>query len=214
MPPKLAVLSDFDGTITRTDVAESILEEFAPSTWWEIEELHRARKIGTREAMARQFALLRAKRADLIQFVDRHVVLDETFRNFVSFCADRGFVLEIVSEGLDFYVTHLLEKWDLQVPVRTNRAIFEEGRIRIEYPWADATCMLCGACKLLRLFELRAQGHRLAYVGDGNSDLCPAVEADLLFAKGELARLCQEEEIPFVPFDRFSDVQRHLEALA
>ena len=212
MPPKLAVLCDFDGTITRTDVAEAILEEFAPPGWWDIEELHRARKIGTREAMSRQFALLRARRSELIEFVDRHAVLDETFHSFVTFCAGRGFVLEIVSEGLDFYVHHLLERWGLKVPVRTNRAIFDEGRVRIEYPWADATCTLCGTCKLLRLFELRTLGHRLAYVGDGNSDLCPAVEADLVFAKGELARLCDEEEIPFIPFDRFTDVQRHLEA--
>lgn len=211
MPSKLAILSDFDGTITRTDVAESILEEFARPEWWEIEEQHRARTIGTREAMARQFALLRAKRSDLIEFVERHASLDETFRTFAAFCEARGFVLEIVSEGLDFYVNHLLENWGLRIPVRTNRAIFEEGHVRIEYPWADATCTLCGTCKLLRLFELRAHGHRLAYVGDGNSDLCPAVEADLVFAKGELARLCDEEEIPYVPFERFSDVQRHLE---
>jgi 2-hydroxy-3-keto-5-methylthiopentenyl-1-phosphate phosphatase len=212
MPTKLAVLTDFDGTITRTDVAEAILEEFAPRTWWEIEEQHRARAIGTREALARQFALLRVKQADLIRFVDTHVDLDESFRDFAAFCGGRGIPLEIVSEGLDFYVRHLLHKWGLAVPVRTNRAVFEEGRVRIEYPWADATCTLCGTCKLLRLFELRVQGHRVAYVGDGHSDLCPAIEADLLFAKAELARLCDEEEIAYVPFDRFADVQRNLVA--
>jgi 2-hydroxy-3-keto-5-methylthiopentenyl-1-phosphate phosphatase len=210
MPTNLAVLTDFDGTITRTDVAEALLEEFAPPTWWEIEEQHRARTIGTRETLARQFALLRVKQADLIRFVDTHVDLDESFRDFATFCSGRGIPLEIVSEGLDFYVRHLLQKWGLAVPVRTNRATFEEGRVRIEYPWADATCTLCGTCKLLRLFELRTQGHRVAYVGDGHSDLCPAIEADVLFAKGELARLCDEEDITYVSFDRFADVQRNL----
>ncbi|TMA07830.1 MAG: phosphoserine phosphatase, partial [Methanobacteriota archaeon] len=97
---------------------------------------------------------------------------------------------EIVSEGLDFYVRHLMRKWDLPLPLRTNHAVFEEGRIRIEYPWADATCTLCGTCKLLRLFQLRTEGFRMAYVGDGHSDLCPAVEADVVFAKRELADLC------------------------
>lgn len=210
MPAKRAVLTDFDGTITRTDVAEAILEEFASAEWWEIEELHRARKIGTRETMVRQFALLRGRQQDLLDFVDRTVVIDETFQDFVAFCAERGIQLEIVSEGLDFYVRHLLRKWSIDVPVRTNRTIFDGGRIRIEYPWADATCNLCGTCKLLRLFQLRTQGFRTAYVGDGHSDLCPAVEADIVFAKGELASLCAEEEIDFIPFDRFSDVQREL----
>lgn len=211
MVAKRAVLTDFDGTITRTDVAEAILEEFAPPEWWEIEEQHRSRKIGTREAMVRQFALVRARESDLVSFVDRTVTMDDTFRDFVSFCKDHGFVLEIVSEGLDLYVRHLLRKWQIEVPVRTNRAIIEDGRVRIEYPWADATCTLCGTCKLLRLFQLRTQGYRMAYVGDGHSDLCPAVEADLVFAKGELASLCRIEGIEFIPFGDFADVQRGLE---
>ena len=211
MEAKRAVLTDFDGTVTRTDVAVGILEEFAPSEWWEIEELHRARKIGTRETMVRQFALVRARETDLLRFVDRTVTMDQTFREFVAFCRSRGYVLEIVSEGLDLYVRYLLRKWDIEVPVRTNHAVTEDGHVRIEYPWADATCTLCGTCKLLRLFELRANGYRTAYVGDGHSDLCPAIEADLVFAKAELASLCREEEIEFVPFDDFSDVQRGLE---
>ena len=210
MPEKWAVLSDFDGTITRTDVAEAILDRFAPPEWREIEELYRARKIGTRESMVRQFALVRARKEELLQFVDREAVIDETFREFADFFKRRGFVLEIVSEGLDFYVRHLLRKWDVHVPVRTNHVVFEEDRLRIEYPWADATCTLCGTCKLLRVFELRAQGYRTAYVGNGHSDLCPAIEADLVFAKAELADLCRMEEIDFIQFDRFSEVQREL----
>jgi 2-hydroxy-3-keto-5-methylthiopentenyl-1-phosphate phosphatase len=211
MVAKRAVLTDFDGTITRTDVAVGILEEFAPAEWWGIEELHRARKIGTRETMVRQFALVRARETDLLRFVDRTVTMDETFRDFAAFCRNRGYVLEIVSEGLDLYVRYLLRKWDIEVPVRTNHAVMEDGHVRIEYPWADATCTLCGTCKLLRLFELRANGYRTAYVGDGHSDLCPAIEADLVFAKAELASLCREEEIEYVPFNDFSDVQRGLE---
>jgi len=212
VPRKRAVLTDFDGTITRTDVAEAILDEFAPETWREIEDLYRDRKIGTRESMARQFALVRAREEDLLRFVDRTALIDETFRDFVAFCKSRGIILEIVSEGLDFYVRHLLRKWEIDIPVRTNHATFEEGRARIEYPWADATCTLCGTCKLLRLFQLRAVGYRTAYVGNGHSDLCPAIEADLVFAKAELAELCRTEDIDFIPFDRFADVQRSLGA--
>jgi len=208
---KRAVLTDFDGTVTRTDVAEDILEEFAPPEWWDIEEEHRARKIGTRETMARQFALVRAKEADVLRFVDEHARLDETFPAFVGYCRSRDIRLEIVSEGLDVYLHPLLRKWRIDVPVRTNRALFEEGRVTISYPYADLTCNLCGTCKLLRLFELRTQGYRVAYVGDGHSDLCPAVEADLVFAKKELADLCREEAIEFIPFDTFADVQREMD---
>ncbi len=208
---KRAVLTDFDGTVTRTDVAEDILQEFAPPEWWDIEELHRARKIGTRETMVRQFALVHATEEEMLRFVDRHVQLDETFPAFVASCRDRGIPLEVVSEGLDFYLHHLLRKWRIEVPVRTNRTSFEGRDVRIAYPYADPTCNLCGTCKLRRLFELRVAGYHVAYVGDGHSDLCPAVEADMVFAKKELADLCREEAIDFIPFDTFADVQRELE---
>src|SRR2546430_5950486 len=104
MPAKRAVLSDFDGTIARVDVAEAILDEFAPSQWREIEELYRARKIETRESMARQFAVVPARREALLQFVDRTAAIDQTVREFVKFCQAQGVILEIVSDGLDFSV--------------------------------------------------------------------------------------------------------------
>src|SRR5438093_12507006 len=103
MPAKRAVLSDFDGTITRVDVAEAILDEFAPSQWREIEELYRARKIGTRESMARQFAWVRARREELLQFVDRTAAIDETLRELVKSCQARGLIFEIAREALVFY---------------------------------------------------------------------------------------------------------------
>lgn len=208
---KRAVLTDFDGTVTRTDVAEDLLREFAPPKWWDVEELHRARKIGTRETMVRQFALVHASQEEMIRFVDAHVELDETFPPFVAWCRRRRIPLEIVSEGLDFYLAHLLDRWGIDVPVRTNHATAVEGRVRITYPYADPTCDLCGTCKLRRLFDLRVAGHRVVYVGDGHSDLCPAVEADEVFAKKELADLCREEAIDFFPFDTFADVQREMD---
>ncbi len=207
---KRAVLTDFDGTITRTDVAEDILREFAPPDWWDIEELHRARKIGTREAMVRQFGLVHASEAEMLRFVDAHVELDDTFPSFVAACRARGIPVEIVSEGLDFYLHHLLRKWHIDVPARTNRTRFEGGAVQIAYPYADPTCNLCGTCKLRRLFEMRVAGYQVVYVGDGHSDLCPAIEADILFAKEELAALCGQEAIDFIPFDTFADVQREM----
>ena len=207
---RVAVLSDFDGTITRTDVAEAILARFAPPEWWEIEELHRARRLGTRETMARQFALLRGDPSPWIDFVHREARMDPAFPSFLRFCREHGFPLEIVSEGLDFYVYDLMKMWGLDVPVRTNRAVFDGGPVRIEYPFAEPGCILCGTCKLRRLFELRVAGHRVVYIGDGDSDLCPAVEADVVFAKERLAELCDSEAIPYHPFGTFADVEREM----
>lgn len=208
---KRAVLTDFDGTVSRTDVAEDLLDAFAPPTWRDIEEEHRARKIGTRETIIRQFALVHASREEMLKFVDERVEPDPAFPAFVAYCRRRDVPLEIVSEGLDFYLEHLLKKWGISVPVRTNHASFQEREIRMSYPYADPTCDLCGTCKLRRVFDFRVQGYQVIYVGDGHSDLCPAIEADVLFAKKELAELCREERLDFIPFDTFSDVQREMD---
>src|SRR3990172_5357905 len=119
---RVGVLSDFDGTITRTDIAEAILARFAPPEWWELEGLHRARRLGTRETMARQVALLQGGPGPWIDFVRREARMDPAFPAFLHFCRERGFPLEVVSEGLDFYVHDLMKIWGLDVPVRTNRA--------------------------------------------------------------------------------------------
>ena len=106
-----------------------------------------------------------------------------------------------MSEGLDFYLHELIKQWGLDVPVRTNRAMFEGRRIRIEYPFADPSCTLCGTCKLDRVFELRVGGHRVVYIGDGYSDRCGALAADRVFARRGLATYLDEQGVPYEPFD-------------
>src|SRR5207245_10092849 len=95
MTAKRAVLSDFDGTITRVDVGEAILEEFAPSQWREIEELYRARKIGTRDSLGLQLALVRAVRQGLVQFVGPVAVIGGRWREFVEFWEGLGVVAQV-----------------------------------------------------------------------------------------------------------------------
>ena len=203
-----AVVSDFDGTITKADVAELLLQEFTGDTWREIEARHA--EIGTRETLRQQFALVRASKAEVLAAAERLAELDPTFPPFLAFCHEHGLPLEIVSEGFDSYLGHLLARWGLDVPYRTNAATFRRNRIELSHPYADPTCTLCGTCKMGRVLQLRAQGYRVAYVGNGISDICPALEADLVFAKNDLAALCRTHGRAYVPFHDFADVQRGL----
>ena len=204
------VVTDFDGTITRRDVAELLLQEFTGDAWLEIERLHPT--IGTRETLVREFDLVRATRAQLLAAADRLAEMDPAFPVFLGYCRENDIGVEIVSEGFDAYLEHLLRRWGLGVPFRTNRASFEDGRVRLAFPYGDPTCTLCGTCKMGRVLQLRELGYRVAYVGNGISDLCPALEADLVFAKDELARLCREHGREHVTFRDFRDVQRGVDA--
>jgi len=202
------VVSDFDGTVTTEDVAEILLNHFTGDAWMVIEDEFRAERIGVREAMRRQFALLREPREAMLEVVDAQARLDPEFPGFLEEARSRGVAVEIVSEGLDFYIDHLLRKWRLDVAFRTNHAAWDGGTLRIEYPFADATCTLCGTCKMGRVLQLRAAGKRVAYVGDGHSDLCAALEADRVFAKGTLRALCEREGLDYTAFEHYGHVRR------
>ena len=202
------VVADFDGTVTREDVMVILLNHFTGDRWHAIEEDLDAERIGTREAVRREFELIDAPREAMLEVAEREAEMDPGFPSFAAFLQGRGIGLEIMSEGLDFYVEHLLRKWGVDVPLRTNRAVWEDGALGIEYPYADNTCTLCGTCKMRRVLQLKAAGKDVAYVGDGHSDLCPAVESHAVFAKGHLARLCDREEIPYERYETFADVER------
>jgi len=203
-----AVVTDFDGTITKRDVAELLLQEFTGDAWREIEALHP--KIGTRETLTRQFALVRATRDRLVAAAERLAEIDPTFPPFVEYCRQNTVPVEIVSEGFDAYLLPLLRKWGLDLPYRTNGVTFYGEGLVLTFPYADATCSLCGTCKMGRVLQLRALGYRVAFVGNGISDICPALEADLVFAKDDLARLCREHGRDHIVVRDFADVQRGL----
>jgi 2,3-diketo-5-methylthio-1-phosphopentane phosphatase len=203
-------VSDFDGTITEKDVANLILDKYAYPQWLEIEKEYKARKIGTREAINREFALVKASREELTAFVDEAASLDPHFKEFLGFLGDTGEKLEIVSEGLDFYIRFLLKKWGLDLPLRTNRTSFKGRMMNIAYPHRDPRCSLCGTCKMGRVLELRGKGYEVVYFGNGYSDICPALEADKVFAKGQLTVLCEEEDREFMPFNDFGDVVKEV----
>jgi 2-hydroxy-3-keto-5-methylthiopentenyl-1-phosphate phosphatase len=51
---------------------------------------------------------------------------------------------------------------------------------------------------------------RLAFIGDGYSDICAVTQADLLIAKKDLALYCSERGIAYTPFDNFTEVAQIL----
>ena len=89
------------------------------------------------------------------------------------------------------------------------------GPYHIGFNPALGDCPRCGPaqCKAGLLRALRRPGDVVVVFGDGDSDVCPAREADLTFARGWLAERCAAEGLPWRPLD-FHDALRALPALA
>src|SRR5256714_15170402 len=97
------VFLDFDGTITRHDVVDVILETYADERWIEIERQWRAGRIGSRDCLRAQMALVRATRRELDPLVDS-VEGGFGLAPLLEACARRRLAVDIVSHGFDYRI--------------------------------------------------------------------------------------------------------------
>ena len=201
---KCQVLVDFDGTIATVDTTDRLLERFADTGWQDIEDEWKAGRIGSRECMVRQIALLRATPDELDQFV-AGIEIDPAFPAFVALCRSRGLSVTVVSDGLDRTVGAVLARHGLDLPYRANQLEWLGGdRWRLLFPHGRADCRsLAGNCKCQ--FASAPPGTVRVVVGDGRSDFCVAGQAELVLAKSALARHAAETGLTHFPFQSFAE---------
>ncbi len=195
---------DFDGTITKNDVCETMVKRFASEGWYEINLLWEQRKISTEECANRTFELFQANLGDLNTLLDT-VVIDDYFKDFVRYCRLNGYPIYILSDGYDYIIDYILKKENLDIKYYANGLIYNDG-FTISCPHHNADCGLCGTCKRTLLAKLSPKGYQSYYIGDGVSDLCPANKSDIVFAKGRLLEYCQQKNIDVYPFNDFGDI--------
>ena len=63
------------------------------------------------------------------------------------------------------------------------------------------------------MLNVSADDDIIVYVGDGYSDRCPIRYADFVFAKRQLIKHCQEQNITYFEFNNFGDVQVKMEKI-
>lgn len=214
----IRVYCDFDGTVCTTDVGEHFFRHFLGKNVEPLVEQFLQNKISGKELLERECTLLPPlEQHDVTRFAEQFS-LDPFFPTFVEFCREREIPIVILSDGLDVYITALLERAGLgNIPVFANRALFirENGnsRLHVEFPYTDEECRECGNCKRNHILTRSADEDYLVYVGDGYSDRCPVEYVDFVFAKRHLIPFCQQKNITYFEFRDFSDVQRKLEQL-
>lgn len=212
---RLAILVDFDETAAEQNVAELLLTAFCRGDWRSLREAFRAGRITLREYQERAFASVPFPQKAMAQFVQDHASLRPGFVELARFCHAHHIPISIVTNGLEFYVKALLERYALTplVEVYAVQAEFTPQGPLYTYPWATPYCWEWGNCKCLVLDHFRQKGYRIAYVGDSQaSDLCPAARADLLFAHRSLLDYCRRAGIPTYAMRDFTDVLQVVKA--
>lgn len=209
------VQCDFDGTISIEDVTDSLLQTFGLDGWQALEAAWERGEIGSRECMKGQVALLDMSEAQLVEHLDG-LAIDPHFASFVKWAQQRGIAVQVISDGLDRAIHHVLARNGLGgLPVLANR-LQQVGkrRWRLSSPHADRRCVRAsGNCKCARAAEQQARARKVLYIGDGASDFCVSGRVEQVLAKSSLIGHCQMNGIAHWPFKDFSEACALLEAL-
>jgi 2,3-diketo-5-methylthio-1-phosphopentane phosphatase len=205
----VSFIVDFDGTISQDDVTDLLIRRFAPEPEWrEMDERYDAGLEGSRDLTIWDLEKVPDDPALLLELAAR-IPLDRGMVDLVAVANGHGAAVEVVSDGMGFYVGPALERLGLgDVPIATNEARFGEPDAvpRVAFPYGHPNCFVCGTCKRERVRMHQGAGRAVVLVGDGMSDRFGAAHADVVFAKRYLARICDAEGWRYEPWERLSDV--------
>ena len=205
-PRKLAVLCDFDGTITVGQVLDILYNNFADPCCNELIQRWVRGEISTVEEIEGCFATMKANQAEMEAALDREAQLDPAFPDLVQFCRQRGYPLAIVSDGLQWYIEYVLNKFGFAgLPVYANQIEFLPDGFRITMPWYDPETPKRGVSKPAILRRYKKEGYAIVFIGDGLSDIEAVPFADIVFAHQTLWEYCQENGFPAIKIRGLAD---------
>ena len=212
---KPVVFLDFDGTISRRDVTDAILAAFAGPEWLQVEQDWQAGRIGSRECLAKQMALVDASAPQIDELIDG-IEIDPGLVALFEACAADAVPLHIISEGFDYCIRRVLLRPSLYLTqylrsVQIVSAHVEPKGRRWQASFPSAPCAHgCGTCKPATMDRLKPPGAPIVFVGDGLSDRHAAGHADVVFAKDRLAAFCEQQTIAYTSYDTLATVARWL----
>lgn len=202
----VAVLCDFDGTIVLRDTTAALYGRFGTEGCRELNQRWQRREIGTMEEMLGCFSTMKASQKQL-ETVLATIPVDAAFSTFLEFCSGHGYDFAILSDGLVWVIEYILGRQGVHdLTVYANELHFERKGLRVSFPWHDPAAPMRGVSKPNIIRRYQAEGYKVVYIGDGPTDLEVVGVADVLCARDQLWRYCQERGIAAVGFTDLADL--------
>jgi len=200
------VFLDFDNTITSLDVLDAVIGKFSVDQKWMVyEEAWKEGKIGSRQCLEAQLRSVRVTRAELVKYV-RQIPLDPFALRLFKTLRRQHIPFIIVSDSFTVIIRTILRYHGIhQAKVFANELGFKKDRLIPSFPYHSKDCRRrCAHCKKIHVLEHKDK--TTIYVGDGLSDVCPALEADIVFAKDSLASHLEAERKFHTAFCDLGDI--------
>jgi 2,3-diketo-5-methylthio-1-phosphopentane phosphatase len=208
MTQAIKIFCDFDGTITTKDVGEHMFLKFGDSEKaYSIFQRWVKKEIDSAQEWRELLELVKDLTPEKFNLFLDTIEIEYGFKEFVKFCDENNIELIILSDGMDYYIKHILEKNGFgNLKFFSNRLEFTELGPVVSFPYSDEECKECANCKRNHLINNSSDEDITIYIGDGFSDTCPIQYADYIFGKKTLLKFCEKERISYYPYKNFKEV--------
>ncbi|MDR3609759.1 MAG: MtnX-like HAD-IB family phosphatase [Ignavibacteriaceae bacterium] len=206
---KIKLFIDFDGTITREDVGESIFRNFGDRSKVDkiIEDLLSDR-ISAKQSWIDLCASVDKVDVNTLNEFIYKMEVDPGMYKLIQFCRDHDIQIIVLSDGFDYYIDMIFERENLTgLKYFSNHLeISSQNKLVPEFPFEDPNSRNTANCKKNHIITNSSDEDITMYIGDGNSDKDPALYCDFIFAKRSLLKYCEKERVSYFPYKTFDDV--------
>jgi 2,3-diketo-5-methylthio-1-phosphopentane phosphatase len=204
----IAVLSDFDGTIVNIDTVEYLLDQFGEKDWRKIDRRLEKGEITFEQSLVEESAMLKVPEKAMLDALDSVTQIRPNFDKMVHYCRENKFPLIVATGGLEFSVSHFLDRneWLESVQIYGPKAKCTAEGVKLTFPSLLYTESENFKDDIAR--HQKNQGRKVVYIGDGIGDFPAAKVADIVFAiKGsKLAERCKTNGVPCREITDFQEV--------
>jgi 2,3-diketo-5-methylthio-1-phosphopentane phosphatase len=210
-PKKCVVFFDFDNTVATCDVFDNMLLLFSKDDRWvELEKRWKSGRIGSKTCLEGQLRGMDLSNKTLDAYLPK-IKLDPYFKQVYKFLQAKKIKAFILSDNYDYIINRVLKINRIsKLKVYANKLRFSKGKVITDYPFKNKDCQICAHCKTKNLLAKAAKDSTIIYVGDGESDACPAKYAHVVFAKDHLLRHLKESKLDYMAFNNLRDVLIYL----
>ena len=211
----IAILVDFDGTITTEDTNDVLENKYASEKVKELGKLYDRGEIDLIDLFNSLFSEIKLTEEEYIDFIVNGFQLTDGFIDFYNNVKSHNIEFAIVSGGFDNGIKSILNKYGIEdATILANHLKFNGRDITIQFhDGDDLNCCEygpCGNCKLRHYRRYKDKYKKVIFIGDGNTDKKVANIADVVFAKDSLLKYCISNGIEHIPWKDFNDINKRI----
>lgn len=209
----MAILVDFDGTITTKDTNVKLIDIYGNENTDKMREEFKEGKLTFPQYFQGEMKEIRLTEEEYLDFLIEKIEISPGFMEFYKTVKEKEIRLGIISGGFINGIRHFLKQYGIEdIEIFANELVFDGDRAHIEFlDGEDYQCCdkgPCGNCKIEHYKRYKEDAQTIIFVGDGVTDMPVAEVSDIVFAKDSLARYLDEKEISYIKYQDFKDINK------